>query len=359
MLLNISRPLTTNGTWLHLDETGAHIILNETGPLTTNRTSLHLDETRAHLLQVLFWLATVFGVLANSAMLFTVSRMNRSIFHIIVTGLCISDIISACNSPLYIIPSIQSLKRTNFSLPVAQCVATLTVDQATSIATIYHVLLLSVIRYRGVVHSVTARNEISTETCFRLVVSVWLAALVLSTPFLFLFEIVERNDGLTICGINQEHRSLRLLFASLSATIGMLLPTLLIIGFNTAVIIFIIKPDASAATRAQNATRRQNDQQAVRQVRAVVVSFLIGYSVNYGAMLYSITSLQDSSSHQIMAVLMLLCHAILRVTECLNPFLYCFGSSEIRDTAEKIWKDLGAKFWRSENGDCAQRSNAT
>lgn len=295
---------------------------------TTGTATLVSDVGRVVILTVFSVLSTI-GIIANALMIAILVRMKRKPFHIIITGLSLSDFISACNSPFY---AIVNYSFRNYTLPAMFCFSTPTFDIVTSIITVYHVLLLTIIRFRGVYNAVAHRGEMTNKKCYVLVVALWVWSLILAAPYPFSFMILKTSNGFA-CDIR--HKPIVQLLTLLSTTIGVFIPMLVIVGFCVAIAFYFIRKKSSANSKTTNPAMKQKEKQALRQLVAIVVSFFIGYTVEYGIKLYIIIDRASLTDHQALT-LSFISHGVLRTTECLNPFLYYYASGDIREAVKRL-----------------------
>lgn len=300
-----------------------------------NADAFFSDVERAIAWTIVGFLSTM-GIITNTFMILILYRMNRNAFHIIITGLCVSDVISACNSPIFI-AVVTPLHK--FPPPLVLCKLAPALDTGTSIATVYHVLLLSIIRFRCIFYAVSSRGELHVRTCLILVASVWIVSLILIVPYLVYFNVTEDiGDGLR-CSPAHEPNSLENLFFFISLSFGVFIPMLLIVGFCIAIAIFLVKMKLSTAGRTTNVAMKQKEKQALQQLVTIVVTFFIAYTTEYGVTVYFILK-GDAVSPRYGFLLSMVSHGILHTTECLNPFLYYHASSDIKEAATRFFYEI-------------------
>lgn len=288
------------------------------------------------------------GLIANSLMILTLRRMDKSVFHVVVMGLCFSDIISACNSSLVVLSGIDMA----FGMPSVGCFVPTVVNIATSIVTVYLVLLLSVVRFRSVVYALESRGEMTAKKSTLIVHSIWIMSMVISLPFVFIFEIAEMKGSFR-CNIKTHIPYALKYMCAFSVTVGIFVPMLLVVGFCVAIMAFLICRKQVPAARSKTSSSKSKQKQALKQLGTIVGSFFIAYATDYGTTTYMISRGLNGKTT---LVLGMIAHGILRLSECLNPLLYYWGSKEIREESKRMCRDAKIKF--SFNGEDCSNGNA-
>lgn len=129
-------------------------------------------------------------------------------------------------------------------------------------------------------------------------------------------------------------------------TIGMLIPVLLIV-LSSALIIIVMVYRKYFSTNLISRQFSKKDKNVLIQLAMIVMTFLVGYTGDYAAKLYVPLNIRDFNGN----ALLLASHGVLRVTECLNPFLYYFASGNIHTETKRLLKTFrnGLKFRSSPN----------
>lgn len=278
-----------------------------------------------------FTLLALVGVVGGTAMIVVLLHTKRSAFHVILIGMSCADILSACNSPLHILVSLSS---SNFTLPTFLCPMTFTLDHATSIVTLGHVLLLSYMRYQSiVVKAITPHRdkESATKQYTLLVVISWLLSGLLSIPVPFSVAVVATPKGMSCGGRLDVGAKTKFVMASFT-TIGIIIPVLLIVGFCSVLLLFLKNRKSPASKRSASQRKESN---AVKQLMAIVVTVLLAYSCDYGSKLYLMAH-WGRVGQRVKMFSVLASHGMLRITECINPIIYYLGSNELQKTVKSV-----------------------
>lgn len=310
--------------------------------LESNSAEHQLDLIAQICIVVSFGLLSAVGLVANSVMIVILLRMKQTIFNTIILGLCFTDLISSCITPFTIY---HLLRMMDFALPPLMCNLITTVDTATTMVTVHHVLLLSIIRYQGIIHAFDAQWEVSVKTCRMLLAGSWILSFtLLAFPQFMQMEVKPWTNG-TICIMNFNPAIWIQVLSVLSVTLGILVPTIMIVGLCVAIVHHLIMRRTSTTVRQGSASKQKEDR-VLLQLKAIVLSFLVGYSIDYASKILVLT-LRGTLQGVLVKLTLLIPSGILRFTECLNPFLYYYASEEIREYAKRLKKDLQKAFkWK-------------
>lgn len=317
--------------------------------ITVNLTAMQ----HAGLSLAFIFLAAV-GLVTNAWMITILMRMKTTFFTVIITGLSISDIISSLNSPFYIYGQ---LNKNDFELPYILCLTYKAIDVATSSITAHHVLLLSYIRLR----SLTAGSNVDMSVKvirFILVTSYITSFIINAIISISVMEYRKIGETQYYCDLVKGVGESISLFMILTLTILTLIPSLLIIVFCIVIIGFLLHRVYKPSTVTQSATSREKERKALIQLGAVVISFIIGYSVDYAAKFYQ--AINDFKIPQdTLMIIILVIHGILRICECANPFLYYLASTDIKLEWGLLIGDIRNRYsacFQTENQPNSQES---
>lgn len=271
------------------------------------------------------------GLLGNAVVLFISLRMQPSILSVFVAGLCCSDILSSCNSPIFVYVT---MYQNDFRLPSFFCQLPLLISMATTLVTEQQVLLLSIIRHRSVRYAIESRSDISIATCRRLVICSWFISALLVTPLMYNIRVVKLNVLRSTCSVGDTGILWVKIFGFVITTMGIFLPMVLITGFCMAIVIFLLRRRSSSTFKAKSKLSRRRESHALLHLKVTVATFLVGYSIDYGIKIFLIAMPNPTAT--LFQSLRLFAHVVVRVTECVNPFLYYYASSEIREGARRV-----------------------
>lgn len=155
----------------------------------------------------------------------------------------------------------------------------------------------------------------------------------------------EKIGDTNYCSIRQE-LSIPYVIASISyQIIGILLPSVLILVFCIVLIVFLVH--CRSIGISSSTTARKIDNQILVQLAAIVTSFVVGYSFDFAVKVYAV-SRKFLIHHDVLAYLGLATHGVLRVCECINPFLYYVVSIAISKP------NVGVSLQKSRSTACFQ-----
>lgn len=123
----------------------------------------------------------------------------------------------------------------------------------------------------------------------------------------------------------------------LSNVIGMIIPSILILVFCLLLIVFLVHRRSRGISSSSSS--RAQEKQALIQLAAIVITHVVGYSVDFAVKTYIVFK-QFSIPEHFLLLLGFTVHGILRVCECINPFLYYITSSDIRKESRRLIEDI-------------------
>lgn len=115
------------------------------------------------------------------------------------------------------------------------------------------------------------------------------------------------------------------------------MPTVLTIILCLTLLAFLLRRRLTPST--SSVTSRTKEKQALIQLAAIVATFVIGYSTYYGLIIFRVTQ-EFKIPQGLMVILYLVPYGILRVCECVNPFLYFLASTDLKEENRRLFEDL-------------------
>lgn len=272
-----------------------------------------------------FGFLAVFGIIVNFMMIVTLLRMKQTFFTTILIGLASSDLISASNSLFYVY---REINLSDYAFHSTICYLPIIGDVATSFVTIQHVCLLSFIRFRSITRLNVGKSEMSLLMSRISVITFYAVAFVIVAYLSFTnIQVIALNDGFACYFTKPIGHSIIVLLA------GNIILVTIILVICIALIILMVHRKMSAIAVSSNTDSKEN--QALVQLGAIVICFLVGYSADYSAKIHFALKKPSVSSKSSVAIL-LVTHGIVRVTECLNPFIYYLASSDIKIEMKRL-----------------------
>lgn len=282
----------------------------------------------------IFGFLTVFGLMANCAMNVILLRMKPTFFTVILIGLSTSDAISALNSPLYVY---RQLYWRDFKLPPVFCFTPIAGDITTSAVTVQLVFLLSLLRFRIITKRSDAKSEsiLRNSRLFVMVSYIVTSALVASYSAASI-EVLDVR-GRFVCKFKNRVDLFGVVVLILITTVGSILPIILTLLLCLAIIAFQVYRAMSSRAITQSAASKRKEKKALVQLATIIATFLAGYSADYGAKVFFISN-EFQFPDGVDDLIVLMTHGVLRITECVNPFMYYLASSDIQEEARSFRK---------------------
>lgn len=283
---------------------------------------------------------SVFGIASSSTMIVVLMRMKRTFLTVILAGLCVSDLISAVNSPLFIY---RQFYKADLALPKEFCFLPLSVDLATSAITVHHVLLLTAIRLRLITRTGN-HGEVAPNNCRRVTVASYVFSISVYSFLCFIITNAEEIDGGISCSFNTKLKNEWKIILVLSLSLITVIPTILTIVFCVVLIAcFLYRKLLGNASLSVSSAARHRERQALLQLAVIVASFLIGYASDYTGKMIMLTD-KFQMTQGVKVGIVLGGHVALRLTECINPFTYYIASDNIKRETESLFKELHGRI---------------
>ncbi|XP_078480992.1 growth hormone secretagogue receptor type 1-like [Ciona intestinalis] len=302
----------------------------------------------------------VFGTLANCLTIFVISTSPKlkSTFNYFILSLCVSDLVSALISPLFL------YRRTwgfdDWEASDFLCKVFWGLDLWTSYITSTHILCFASLRYVSVQWPHRFNAIKPTQAKLVILVIYVITFLVGFLPFALWFGASKRDRSSTLpnakwpsCTLNIEWLPQFKLYTQLGYSLFFFLPILLVILLSTGIVTKMfqmrrarkkmISKSANDGEVTVEKRRRRKEKQIILQLVLIVGSFLLGYTphavFHYWTVNVKAISYQQKVFDWWFGSVEYFC---LRISECLNPVFYNLASSkmrkETRKTIHRIWK---------------------
>ncbi|XP_076826052.1 somatostatin receptor type 2-like [Clavelina lepadiformis] len=290
----------------------------------------------------------VFGILANSITIYVITQSDKlkSVFNYLIMSLCVSDLISAILSPLFV------YRRTwgfdHWTISTFLCKVFWGGDTGTSVATSLHILFFSCLRFISVTwpHHFKRINVIHVKV---IILAMWAISIGCGfVPFAIWFDcrkmkrnILSIETGWPSCTISLAWFHQFKSYAVIGYAVFFYVPSCLILIFSLGVAASIVsrrlkrrkaRNDAtSEKTNIAESKRQKKENQAIVQLMLIVGSFAIGYLPHTAYHIFATTTKavtrEDEIYHWWFGMSEYMC---LRLSECLNPIFYNLASSKMR-----------------------------
>merc|ERR1711990_146822 len=242
-----------------------------------------------------------------------------------IFSLALSDLCSGLVSPIGIY--IKTWGFNPFYWPSALCNIYWAIEETTSFVTSLHIASFAVFRYLSVCHP--HRVNFERRILVLYLVGLWAISLVcgiyLSSVFLGIRHDV-RGECWPQCSLLIENENNMRLYQQIAFPVFYYIP--LIVLFSSSFFLARKLIGTNESNRSGPSWRR--NQKAVTQLSLVVVSYLIGYLPHIVYFQYTSHTGSDAASQRTDYWLSMAVYICLRLSECMNPFLYNMASTKMR-----------------------------
>nr|CAB3248990.1 growth hormone secretagogue receptor type 1-like [Phallusia mammillata] len=308
-----------------------------------------------------------FGIVANLITMSVIAKSEKlkTTFNYMIMSLCVSDLMSAMISPLFLYRRTWGFDEWNAS--GFMCKLIWAVDIWTSYVTSTHILLFAVIRFISVkwpavyykIKSIHVKATIAT---------IWFATFFIGfVPFIIWFESKTRDrqsDAVDAkwpaCTLSIEWVSAFRLYSVVAYSIMYYFPMLMLLVLSIAItyVLFdkrkrresIIGRAGSSPQRQPRARlearRRTKENQIMLQLGLIVGSFFAGYLPQTAYHFYTTGATpQTYQAKKLDWTIGIGTYICLRVSECLNPIFYNLASRKMRhETVSVLCKCCARPF---------------
>lgn len=271
---------------------------------------------------ILFGLVTVLGVAGNSLVIYVIlakERM-RTITNLLLLNLAFADL-----SFVLVIPPFTAHQIVAASWPLGDPLCRLMhyLVNVTAYVTVYTLVLISVIRYMTVVHNVRTTQIRSRTNVVVMIVTIWVVMLMVNSPVLMSYGVVENERGLTDCDI-ADHSVGQALFGAFFV-FAYLLPLGVIGMFSVAILRHIHR---TKPLTFKNRTENKKKQVGRMLILVVVIFALSWMPVHIHILVFFFGTLPDNDFYRAVSVLW---NCLAYFNSCVNPIIYNHTSKEFRD----------------------------
>nr|XP_039252305.1 G-protein coupled receptor 183-B-like [Styela clava] len=306
--------------------------------------------------EVILWLVlgtfAIFGIIANIITFVFIQitpKLNRSVFNIFLMSLCVSDFVSAVNSPFVIYRATWGFYE--WSIPHIFCKLAISLDFWTSCVTIQHILVFSILR----LISIKFPHRFGVLKAFHakvIVIVIWMETMGASFVVYYIWPGVfppgKRTPSGAIskaCTAQPAWIGMLLGYVQIGFPIVLYVPMIAVVIVTAALgyLIFQRKRNRNKVSNLQSekaATKKENF--ALIQLALIIASFMLGYLPDIA---YRMTAIILRAFNQSLPArgewqFSVTSHCLLRLSECLNPVFYNLGSSNMRKATFAFMKRI-------------------
>nr|XP_018668991.2 adenosine receptor A2b-like [Ciona intestinalis]XP_026691640.1 adenosine receptor A2b-like [Ciona intestinalis] len=307
---------------------------------------------------------SIFGIVSNVMTIIVIAKSTKlkSIFNCLILSLCVSDLISALISPLFLYRRTWGFE--GWKISTAICKVYFGTELLTSYVTTLHIFLFAAFRLISI-RAPTLYYKLKIKHVKIIVGFVWFLCFVVGfIPFSLMFRAKDSKTPMTSkwpsCTLCLQWFKPFRYYTAIAYSIMFYVPMLFVIVISIYIISLLFKRRSRRQTiisfqagstdkcDTAEAKRRKKEMQVVLQLSLIVGSFLLGYVPHTAYHFFtSNTTLKQSYKAKVFDWWFAMAqHTCLRVSECLNPVFYNLASSKMRKETVSIFK----RMWKSIRG---------
>ena len=281
---------------------------------------------------LLFGIITLVGICGNSLVVYVIlsKKTMRTVINLCLLNLAIADLAFLVICPPF---TAYSMATEWWSFGEAACKQMHYLLNVTVYVTIYTLVLIAIIRYLAICHSLQTIHFRTKRNMTFITVMIWIVFLALNIPVLFSYGIVY-YDSVPHCEIFTMRQGQKL-YATFFA-LAYVFPLAIIATLSIAILCHLQKQKSNNLSEQQQITQSDaHTKQASRVIIMVIVSFATLWLPLHLHLIVFYFSLSPYS--EFYKALSLLWNCMAYFNSCVNPILYNYASKEFREAfREKI-----------------------
>jgi len=281
----------------------------------------------------------VIGVIGNGLLLCalgTDKKLRNQPFMRIIISLCCSDLISSSISWIHL------YRRTwgfdDFDpIPNFFCKVYWGGDLMTSFATALHILLFATARYISL-RSINVMGVVRNKHITISIIIIWVSTFSIGAVPWYLMSgasVRDRTSGKPnarwpSCTINEESLEIYNVLQRITYPTFILAPAIGIIITSILIPLTVRLRTINLKNEEANARRRKKERQAVAQLILITSTFLLGYIPFIAYEYWGVQTYPETYYYHTLDYWFgFSAYMMLRLSECINPFVYILGSKQI------------------------------
>lgn len=302
----------------------------------------------------------ILGIVGNVLVCFVVFRNKamQTVTNLFITNLALSDIL-LCGLAVPFTPMYTFLQGWIFGRAMCHIV-----PYAQGVSVYISTLTLTSIaidRFFVIIYPFHPRMKLST--CFLIIVSIWLVALMITLPYGLFVKFSSPNDTATyFCEESWPAERYRQIFGTVTTTLQFILPFLFM---SICYISVSIRLNDRAKARIGNKTSKKEEADRDRKKRTnrMLISMVAVFGISW-LPLNTVNMFNDFYSNtdewQYYNLLFFLAHCIAMSSTCYNPFLYAWLNENFRKEFKQVLPCIdGNNHHNSNNGRERLRNERT
>lgn len=291
----------------------------------------------------------ILGIVGNVLVCFVVFRNKamQTVTNLFITNLALSDIL-LCGLAVPFTPLYTFLQGWIFGMAMCHIV-----PYAQGVSVYISTLTLTSIaidRFFVIIYPFHPRMKLST--CFLIIVSIWLVALLITLPYGLFVKFFSPNDTSTyFCEESWPAESYRQIFGTVTTTLQFILPFLFM---SICYISVSIRLNDRAKARIGNKTSKKEEADRDRKKRTnrMLISMVAVFGISW-LPLNTVNMFNDFYSNtddwQYYNLLFFLAHCIAMSSTCYNPFLYAWLNENFRKEFKQVLPCINQRNHHNSN----------
>ncbi len=298
----------------------------------------------------LFGLTILLGVVGNALVIGVLasSKKNRTHVNVLLINLAVADIVFLVISVPFVT---YRYVGENWDIGEPVCKASHYFIYVTVYVTMYSLIVISVVRYVFVVHSVqTVRFPV--HHLWLIILAIWILALLGNVPIWRSYEVKEilapGSLPYNYCAVSS-YTAGKIIFTTFFLG-AYVLPLVLICVFSLLLVRHLKVTRQNSSLKQTSSTRRRTQQQGSRSanvtrtlVVVIVVLALCWLPLHVHLI---ITYFMQQPKSRLYEIYRVLAHVLAYCNSCMNPLIYAFVSRDFRDRVKSL--SLCQRFTRYE-----------
>nr|XP_039252977.1 platelet-activating factor receptor-like isoform X2 [Styela clava] len=270
----------------------------------------------------------VFGICTNALTFIVIvssKKLSKSPFNIMIMSLCVSDFLSACDSPFVLYR--RSYGYFEYRLPVFFCKNTVALDFWTNNVTIQHILVFTILRIAAIKFPHRMKQFTAAKARI-LTATIWIETFLVNYVFYFSMLTVYPPGiakAIRACSTDTKKVFFVKMYLYIAYPIFLYIPLCSLILLSVYLVFLIYQ--------------RRNMRKAYR---FVIITQLWKKVAYHG---------RGPWQHSMIT------HICLRVSECLNPIIYNVASSTLRDHSKQFLRRMCCRKSSQVNGNSHEKTH--
>nr|XP_039252975.1 platelet-activating factor receptor-like isoform X1 [Styela clava]XP_039252976.1 platelet-activating factor receptor-like isoform X1 [Styela clava] len=303
----------------------------------------------------------VFGICTNALTFIVIvssKKLSKSPFNIMIMSLCVSDFLSACDSPFVLYR--RSYGYFEYRLPVFFCKNTVALDFWTNNVTIQHILVFTILRIAAIKFPHRMKQFTAAKARI-LTATIWIETFLVNYVFYFSMLTVYPPGiakAIRACSTDTKKVFFVKMYLYIAYPIFLYIPLCSLILLSVY-LVFLIYQRRNMRKESNADIDVSKENFALLQLSLIMGSFMLGYIPDISYRFVIITQLWKKVAYHGRGPWQhsMITHICLRVSECLNPIIYNVASSTLRDHSKQFLRRMCCRKSSQVNGNSHEKTH--